>query len=193
MRTLTKVYESHDVARRVVNELETAGFPSSSISLLANKSVSDQYADVEDASEAGTGAGVGAAVGGAAGLLTGLGLLAIPGLGPVVAAGWLASTALGAVAGGVTGGLVGALIDADVPEDHAHIYSEAVRRGGTLLSVRVEDNDVAMARAILDRHTSIDPVRRGTEYRESGWKQFDPAASDYVPEGIEVERARRAM
>lgn len=193
MRTLTKVYENHDVARRVVNELETAGFPSSSISLLANKSVSDQYADVEDASEAGTGAGVGAAVGGAAGLLTGLGLLAIPGLGPVVAAGWLASTALGAVAGGVTGGLVGALIDADVPEDHAHIYSEAVRRGGTLLSMRVEDNDVAMARAILDRHTSIDPVRRGTEYRESGWKQFDPAASDYVPEGIEVERARRAM
>lgn len=193
MRTLTKVYENHDVARRVVNELETAGFPSSSISLLANKSVSDQYADVEDASEAGTGAGVGTAVGGAVGLLTGLGLLAIPGLGPVVAAGWLASTALGAVAGGVTGGLVGALIDADVPEDHAHIYSEAVRRGGTLLSMRVEDNDVAMARAILDRHTSIDPVRRGTEYRESGWKQFDPAASDYVPEGIEVERARRAM
>ena len=193
MRTLTKVYESHDAARRVVNELEKAGFPSSSISLLANKSVSDQYADVEDASEAGTGAGVGAAVGGAAGLLTGLGLLAIPGLGPVVAAGWLASTALGAVAGGVTGGLVGALIDADVPEDHAHVYSEAVRRGGTLLSVRVEDNDVAMARAILDRHTSIDPVRRGTEYRESGWKRFDPAASDYVPEGIEVERARRAM
>ena len=193
MQTLTKVYESHDVARRVVNELETAGFPSSSISLLANKSVSDQYADVDDASEAGTGAGVGAAVGGAAGLLTGLGLLAIPGLGPVVAAGWLASTVVGAVAGGVTGGLVGALIDADVPEDHAHVYSEAVRRGGTLLSVRVEDNDVTMARAILDRHTSIDPVRRGTEYRESGWKQFDPAASDYVPEGIEVERARRAI
>ena len=193
MQTLTKVYERHDLARRVVNELESAGFPSSSISLLANESVSEQYTDVEDASEAGTGAGVGAAVGGAAGLLTGLGLLAIPGLGPVVAAGWIASTALGAVAGGVTGGLVGALIDADVPEDHAHVYSEAVRRGGTLLSVRVEDNDVAMARAILDRHTAIDPVRRGAEYRELGWKQFDPAASDYVPEGIEVERARRAM
>ena len=192
MQTLTKVYERHDVARKVVNELETAGFPASSISLLANKDISDQYADVDDASEAGTGAGVGATVGGAAGLLAGLGLLAIPGLGPVVAAGWLASTALGAVAGGVTGGLVGALIDADVPEDHAHVYSEAVRRGGTLLSVRVEDSDVAMARAILDRHTSIDPVRRGAEYRESGWKQFDPRAADYVPEGIEVGQTRRA-
>ena len=193
MQTLTKVYERHELARRVVNELETAGIPASSISLLANKGISDQYEDVNDASEAGTGAGVGATVGGAAGLLAGLGLLAIPGLGPVVAVGWLASTAVGAVAGGVTGGLVGALIDADVPEDHAHVYSEAVRRGGTLLSVRVEDSDVQIARAILDRHTAIDPVRRGAEYRESGWKQFDPAAADYVPEGIEVEQSRRPI
>lgn len=192
MQTLTKVYERHDVARQVVNQLETAGFDDSSISLLANKAISDQYTDVDDASGAGTGAGVGATVGGAAGLLAGLGLLAIPGLGPVVAAGWLASTVVGAVAGGVTGGLVGALVDAGVPEDHAHVYSEAVRRGGTLLSVRVEDSDVQMARAILDSHTSIDPVRRGAEYRESGWKQFDPDAAEYVPEGIELEPSRRA-
>ena len=193
MQTLTKVYERHDVARQVVNELETAGFSNSSISLLANKAISDQYTDVDDASGAGTGAGVGATVGGAAGLLAGLGLLAVPGLGPVVAAGWLASTVVGAVAGGVTGGLVGALVDAGVPEEHAHVYSEAVRRGGTLLSVKVEDSDVQMARGILDRHTSIDPVSRGAEYRESGWKQFDPAAADYLPEGIEVDQSRRTI
>jgi hypothetical protein len=193
MPTLTKVYEDHDVARVVVHELETAGFPPSSISLLANKKVSALYDDVDDESEMGDGAAVGAGVGGAVGLLAGLGILAIPGLGPVVAAGWLASTVVGAVAGGVAGGLVGALIDAGVPEDHAHVYSEAVRRGGTLLSVKVEESDVVLARAILDRHTSIDPVNRGAEYRESGWKQFDPAASDYVPEGIEVERPRSAI
>ena len=193
MPTLTKVYEDHDVARVVVHELETAGIPPSSISLLANTKVSSLYDDVDDASEAGDGAAAGAGVGGAVGLLAGLGILAIPGLGPVVAAGWLASTVVGAVAGGVAGGLVGALIDADVPEDHAHVYSEAVRRGGTLVSVKVEENEVALARAILDRHTSIDPVRRGSEYREAGWKQFDPADSDYVPEGIEVERARPAI
>jgi hypothetical protein len=193
MPTLTKVYEDHDIARNVVGELESAGFPPSSISLLANKKVSALYDDVDDASEAGDGAAVGAGVGGAVGLLAGLGILAIPGLGPVVAAGWLASTVVGAVAGGVAGGLVGALIDAGVPEDHAHVYSEAVRRGGTLLSVKVEEKDVVLARAILDRHTSIDPVRRGAEYREAGWKHFDPAASDYVPEGIEVERPRPAV
>lgn len=192
MATLTKVYERHDVARQVVRELETAGFSSSSITLLANKIISDQYNDVGNATEAETGVGVGAVVGGATGLLTGLGVLAIPGLGPVVAAGWLATTALGAVAGGVTGGLVGALMNADVPEDHAHVYSEAVRRGATLLSIKVEERDIPLAQAILERHTSIDPVRRGAEYRESGWKQFDPAAADFVPEGIEVGRARRA-
>ena len=193
MPTLTKVYEDHDVARVVVQELETSGFPPESISLLANKKVSVLYDDVDDASEAGDGAAAGAGVGGAVGLLAGLGILTIPGLGPVLAAGWLASTVVGAIAGGVAGGLVGALIDAGVPEDHAHVYSEAVRRGGTLLSVKVGENDVALARAILDRHTSIDPVHRGAEYRKSGWKQFDPAASDYVPEGIEVGRARPAI
>lgn len=193
MPTLTKVYEDHDVARTVVRELETAGFSPSSIGLLANKKVSALYDDVDDASEAGDGVAAGAGVGGAVGLLAGLGILAIPGLGPVVAAGWLASTVVGAVAGGVAGGLVGALIDAEVPEDHAHVYSEAVRRGATLLSIKVDENDVPLARAILDRHSSIDPVHRGAEYRESGWKQFDPAASDYVPEGIEVERPRPAI
>lgn len=193
MPTLTKAYEDYNVARVVVRELETAGFPPNSISMLANEKVSALYADVDKASEAGDGAAAGAGVGGAVGLLAGLGILAIPGLGPVVAAGWLASTVVGAVAGGVAGGLVGALIDADVPEDHAHVYSEAIRRGATLISVKVGDSDVALARAILDRHTSIDPVRCGAEYREAGWRQFDPAASDYVPEGIEVERPHPAI
>ena len=90
MPTLTKVYEDHDVAQVIVRELEAAGFPSSSISLLANKKVSALYDDVDDASEAGDGAAAGAGVGGAVGLLAGSGILAISGVGPVVAAGWLA-------------------------------------------------------------------------------------------------------
>ena len=191
MQTLTKVYDRHERARQVVSDLEREGIPSSSISLLANKSISEQHADVENTSEAGTGAGVGAVVGGTAGLLTGLGILAIPGLGPVVAAGWLATTALGALAGGVTGGIVGALIDAGVPEEHAHIYSEAVRRGGTLVSVRAEESKAVIVQAILDRHSPMDPVRQGAEYRKTGWNQFDPDAPPYVPDGIEVERIKR--
>jgi len=192
MHTLTKVYEDHGVARQVVAELETAGIPSSSISIVANKGVNNQNDD--EGSTAGGGAEAGLMIGGTAGgLLAGLGAMTIPGIGQVAAAGWLVTMALGAFAGGVTGGILGALIDANVPEEHAHVYSEALRRGASLVSVRVEDKDVELARAIMDRHTSIDPVRKREEYRKSGWKHFDPAvSSDYVPEGLEVERMRRA-
>ena len=122
MPTTTKVYDSYSQARQAVSDLESAGIPSSKISLLANKYVSEQYDDVDDVSETATGAGIGALVGGTAGLLAGLGMLAIPGIGPVVAAGWLASTALGVAAGGAPGGVIGALIDAGEPEDRAPVY-----------------------------------------------------------------------
>lgn len=186
MQTITKVYDRHEQARQAVNELEGAGIASSEISLLANKHVSEKYADVDNASEAAAGAGIGAVVGGTAGLLTGLGLLAIPGLGPIVAAGWLASTALGAVAGATTGGIVGALVDAGVPEEHAHVYSEAVRRGGTLLSVRTDEIRAEKVRSILDRYQPIDPARLGAG------KQFDPKAAPYKLSKIEIESMRRS-
>ena len=191
MQTITKVYDRHAQARQAVSELEAAGIPSAEISLLANKYVSEKYADVDDASEAAGGAGIGAVVGGTAGLLAGLGLLAIPGLGPIVAAGWLASTAVGAVAGAATGGLLGALVDSGVPEEHAHVYSEAVRRGGTLVSVKTDDSRAARVQSILDRFQPIDPARHGAEYRKSGWKQFDPKAAPYQLSDSEIERIRR--
>jgi len=190
MRTITRVYDTHAQARQAVADLEAAGIPTSDISLLANKYVSEKYADVDDVSEAATGAGIGAVVGGAAGLLAGLGLLAIPGLGPVVAAGWLASTALGAAAGGAAGGLVGALVEAGEPEEHAQVYSEAVRRGGTLVSVRVDESRAGLVESILDRHEAISPIERGAEYRKTGWRGFDPKAPAYRPSDTEIERIR---
>ena len=132
-------------------------------------------------------------LGGGAGLLAGLGLLAIPGLGPVVAAGWLAATAVGAAAGAVTGGIVGALVDAGTPEEHAHVYSESIRRGGTLVSARVPDHDEARIQAILDKYQPIDPVARGAEYRKAGWKSFDPKAPPYTLSQAEIERSRRDL
>lgn len=191
MRTITRVFENYNAANRAVTDLEAAGVPSKNISLVANKYVSAKYDNVDEVSEAATGAGIGAVVGGTAGLLAGLGLMAIPGLGPVVAAGWLASTAVGAVTVGAAGGIIGALVDAGEPEEHAHVYSEAVRRGGTLLSAKVDDAMESRARAILDGFSPIDPVARGAEYRKSGWKQFDPAAEPYRPTDTELERIRR--
>ena len=141
MQTVSRVYDTYSQARNAVTAVEAAGVPTSEVSLVANKYVSEKYADVEEVSAPATGAGIGGVVGGGAGLLAGLGLLAIPGLGPVVAAGWLAATAVGAAAGAATGGLVGALVGAGVSHGEAEVYSESVRRGGTLVSVRVADGD----------------------------------------------------
>jgi hypothetical protein len=191
MQTVSRVYDTYSQAQNAVTAIETAGVPAAEVSLVANKYVSEKYADVDDVSKAGAGAGIGGALGGGAGLLAGLGLLAIPGLGPVVAAGWLASLAVGAAAGAAAGGLVGALVSAGTSDDHAHVYSESVRRGGTLVSARVADNDASRVQAILDRYKPIDPVVRGAEYRKTGWTTFDPAAPAYKPNETEIERMRR--
>lgn len=190
MTTHTKVYDSYAQAERAVRDLEAAGIPSADISLVANKYVSEKYANVDEASPAASGAGIGAAVGGGAGLLAGIGLLAIPGIGPVVAAGWLASTALGAVAGSAAGGIIGALVGAGTSEDDAHVYSEAVRRGGTLVTVRTNELGSKVEK-ILHAYRPIDPATRGSEYRKAGWSKYDPKAPAYKPDQAEIERMRR--
>lgn len=200
MQTFTRLYDSHSQARQAVQALEEAGVPSKDISLVANPKVDEKYAGStttapassdDDTSGGLIGAGVGAAIGGGAGLLAGLGLLAIPGLGPVVAAGWLASLAVGAVAGSAAGGLIGALVDAGVTEEDAHVYSEAVRRGGTLLTVRT-DFSAEEVEEILDEYDPVDPSTRRREYEEAGWKGYDPDAEEYEFDEDDVKRMRRA-
>ena len=188
MKTFSKVYDTYSQASQAVTDLEAAGIPRSEISVIANKHVSAAHDDVVEASGATTGAGVGAAVGGAGGLLAGLGLMAIPGIGPVVALGWLASTALGAAAGAATGGIIGALTDLGVPKEHAEVYSEAIRRGGTLVTVRTDDANAARVEAILTRYKPLDPATRMTDYRKQGWKGYDPKAPAY---SISEEDRRR--
>ena len=158
---LTRLYDTYATANKVMYDLEAAGIPASEISIVASNADNwysasnphDRDRDgVDDRAQgAATGATIGAATGGVAGLLAGLGLQAIPGLGPVVAAGWLVSTATVAAAGGVTGGIVGALTEAGVSEKDAEVYAEGVRRGGTLLTVRIPDGDRARIEPILDR------------------------------------------
>ena len=190
MKTLSRVYDTYGQASEVVTDLKAAGVPDSEISLVANKHVSAEYDDVDEHSATATGLGVGAAVGGTGGLLAGLGILAIPGVGPVVAAGWLAATIAGAVAGAAAGGLVGMLVEAGVSKEDAEVYSEAIRRGGTLVTVRTDDSRASIVEAILIRHKPIDPLTRRREYSQAGWKGYDPAAEPYDLSEAERERIR---
>lgn len=172
--TISRLYDNYADAQRVVQSLESAGVPHSDISIVANNS---------DNWYSGSKKGLG----GAAGLLAGLGLLAIPGLGPVVAAGWLAATAVGAAAGAVTGGIVGALTEACVSTEDAPLYAEGVRRGGTLVSARVPDADRARFDGILDQ-SSVNLRDRSAAWQKSGWKTFDPASKPYDADEVRRER-----
>lgn len=196
--TISRLYDNYSDAQRAVNDLEAAGVSHSDISIVANNSDNWYSADkkidrdrdgVDDRAEgAGAGAGIGAGVGGAAGLLAGLGLLAIPGLGPVVAAGWLAATAVGAAAGAAAGGIIGALTEAGVSKDDAETYAEGVRRGGTLVTARVAENDRARLDAILDR-SAVNIQNRRSAWQKSGWKSYDPAAAPYTADQVRKERS----
>ncbi|CAN7524486.1 hypothetical protein LJR219_003696 [Phenylobacterium sp. LjRoot219] len=211
-RTITRLFDSHTEALRAVDDLERAGVDHNRISLVSNNTdnwheghrhagstggpLGDRNGDGENdtADGAKKGATTGGLIGGAAGLLAGLGMLAIPGLGPVVAAGWLASTALGAAAGaaagGAAGGLLGALKEAGHSDEEAHVYSEGVRRGGTLVSVKAEDQEAGRIEALLNQQRGVEARARGEAYRAEGWTRFDPDAQPYSRDQIAAERRR---
>lgn len=182
-RTITALYDSYEDAARAVRALEMAGLPHGDLSIVANNE-GDRYSghvsrpsDVDrvnkpeaDALEgAGAGATIGTVLGGGAGLLAGLGLLAIPGLGPVVAAGWLAATLTGAGLGAAAGGLVGSLAGVGVSAEDAEVMAEGVRRGGTLVTVRADGAAAARAEEILEDHGAVDIDERAEGWRQEGW------------------------
>ena len=180
MVTLSRLYSDGAIARAVVDELKAAGLPEDDIGIIApgrGPMPAMRNADLENADDVidrdGDGrddrgqtvnrsAGIGAALGGAAGLLAGLGAFVLPGIGAVVAAGWLASALAGAVAGGAAGGVVGALIEAGISENDAAGYAEGVRRGGTLVTVRVMSQDRDFYQDILTGKSAT-PVRGNFE------------------------------
>lgn len=181
--TVSRLFDTYDHAKVAVAQLEAAGIPHDSISLVASNADESHgpvtTGEVSGAAPgAGTGATIGTVLGGGAGLLAGLGMLAIPGVGPVVAAGWLIATVTGAGAGAMGGGLLGSLVGSGVSETDAHVYAEGVKRGGTLVTVRAADDQAAMVQTMLDSN-GVDTAERGALYRAEGWSKFDEAAPAY--------------
>ena len=202
--TITRVYSDHASAELAVRELKTAGLGDSHIGIVASNADGwhkpgggdvdpkhDKDRDGKDDRSEGavTGGGLGAIAGGAVGVAAGLGMLAIPGVGPVVAAGWLAALVSGAAAGGATGGIIGALVESGTSKENAELYAEALRRGGAVVTAKVPDGDQGKYAAIMDK-SAFDIAARETAYRSSGWKGYDPAAPAF--DGDQVRKEREA-
>jgi hypothetical protein len=155
MITLSRLYSDPARARTVIDELKAEGLPEDDIGVISaargdnHPMVNAGMHNADDAidrdrdgrDDRGEAAGKGAAVGAAAGILAGLGAFALPGVGTVAAAGWLTAALAGAVAGGATGGIVGALVESGIDENDAAEYADGIRRGGTLVTVRVMGQD----------------------------------------------------
>lgn len=148
MSTVIGVFNRTEEAENAVNQMRNQGFTNEEISIIAKEEGQGAEGTDDDTTGLGTltsGTTTGGLIGGLAGLLAGIGAFAVPGVGPIVAAGPLAATFSGAVAGGVAGGLV----DMGIPEARSEYYEEQVRQGGILAVVKTDDNRVEEAANIL--------------------------------------------
>src|ERR1700730_258814 len=160
------IYKNRNSAEKAVDNLISAGFPSGDVSVLLPDIQSSKDMAHEKNSKAPEGATAGVAAGGAAGgtlgLLVGIGGLAIPGLGPFIAAGPIVAALAGLGVGGAVGGMVGALAGMGIPEYEAKLYEGHVKEGGVLLSVHCDrSEEVSRAKDILPHSGAIDIASTG--------------------------------
>jgi hypothetical protein len=150
------IYATRDGVETAADLLARSGFPVTDISVLLPESLGSKDIGTEKATKApegaAAGAGSGAVLGGTLGLLAGIGALAIPGVGPLIAAGPIMATLAGIGVGGAVGGFTGALIGIGIPEYEAKRYEGRLQRGGILLSVHCDTSDeIDRAKEILRR------------------------------------------
>jgi uncharacterized protein (TIGR02271 family) len=171
-KTVVGLMNTAAEAESVVRDLSaTCGCDRGDIGLMARGAHDEARESGGDmASGALKGAGTGAAVGGILGLVAGAASLTIPGIGPLIAAGPIASALAGAGIGAAAGGLIGALTQIGVPEHEAHYYAEGVRRGGTLVTVHARSDGVAdCAAEVMRRHGAVDIDERAAQWKGQGW------------------------
>jgi hypothetical protein len=169
------IYRDRVHVEKGVDALVTDGFRTEDISVLLPENIGTKdfaHEKHTKAPEGATaGAGTGAVVGGTLGLLAGIGALAIPGLGPFIAAGPIMGALAGAGTGGVVGGIIGALVGMGIPEYEAKRYEGMIKQGRVLLSVHCDSSDwVKRAKEVLER-TGADSIsstgESGADYAKS--------------------------
>ena len=198
-KTIVGLFENRAQAQQCVEQLRIRDIAGEDISIVSPGADAENTAEGDRASGVAIGAGTGAALGGLGGLLVGLGALAIPGIGPVLAAGPIATALAGAGLGAAAGGVIGALTELGIPEEDAHAYAEAVRRGGTLATVRADDERADEIMALMVSHGAVDVDEHVTRWRQAGWPGFDPAAGPLATDDalrigvLRTDPAARAM
>jgi hypothetical protein len=160
------IYKTRAQAERAVDRLLAAGFTNNDISvLLADNTSSKEFAHEKNTKApegTATGVATGGVVGGTLGLLAGIGALAIPGVGPLIAAGPIMGALAGLGVGGAVGGLIGALVGMGIPEYEAKRYEGRIKEGGILLSVHCDTSEeVSRAKDILKQTGAEDIASAG--------------------------------
>src|SRR5271163_366922 len=161
------IYTNESTADTAVDQFLAAGFSNEDVSVLMSdvRGARDFAAEKNTKAPEGTatGVGVGGVLGGALGLLAGIGALAIPGVGPLIAAGPIMAALAGLGVGGAVGGIIGALVGMGIPEYEAKRYEGHIKAGGVLLSVHCDTSEkIARAKDLL-KHTGAQDIASSTE------------------------------
>ena len=182
------IANSRTQAAQIVAALRDEGFPNNDISaLFPDQGTSRDFAHEKHTKApegVATGAGTGGLLGGTLGWLAGLGSFAIPGIGPLIAAGPIVAALSGAAVGAAIGGIAGALIGMGIPEYEAKRYEGKVRAGNILLSVHTESSDeVALAKEIFKAAGARDIGTSGESSApepkaSKGQEQYEPAHAE---------------
>ena len=199
-KTVVGIFKNRDSAEAAIDELQTLGYDSKNMSVIMKdyrKTPTFKAKGVKIAGGAAAGATTGAVVGGITGLLVGIGTIAIPGIGPLLIAGPLATalgltgtaaaTVTGAATGALAGGLLGSLIALGIPEKDARVYEEYIRAGGILLVVPTRNIREEEAEDILKGHNAVDVKalelpREDKKYEEE--VQVDEDKPSYNQSGV---------
>jgi hypothetical protein len=196
-KTIIGLYDHLEQVEAVVRELTEAGLGHDEISLLANSTMQGRVKELESrglehrgdelpTEDAAKGAGIGAFIGTIAGLQAGLIAVAIPGLGPLLAAGAVGTVLASGGIGAAAGTVIGAVLGVQLTEEEEDVYREAIRRGGLLVVVNATDDTFTRAEEIMNRHDPVDLDTRVANWRGRGWNGYDPEA----PPLTEEEMAR---
>ncbi len=205
MKTVVGLYEDFTDAQAAIKDLVDSGFDRADISLIASDretyrttttTDTTTAADIDDdlipdtnqlGEDVAAGMATGGVIGGLGGVLLGLGALAIPGVGPIIAAGPLVAGLAGAGIGAAVGGLVGALVNWGVPPAEAELYAESVRRGHILVGLKTDDSRVDRATDIMNRYDPVDVEERSEYWRSTGWTGYNESAEPWTADQMAAD------